>query len=437
MSKKRIVLCTCGSLGDLYPFLALARELRDRGHVPVIATAPVYRRKVEDEGLCFHPVRPNIDLEDSTILRRAMDRRTGGQYIICELLFPALRGAYEDTAAAAPGADLLVTHPLTLAAFVFARKSGIPWVSAALAPTSLYSAHDPSVLSALPFAEKIALLPPSLQRGLLQLLAFLFEPQWKPFRKFEQELGLPPAPNPMFWGHSPRLTLGLFSPLLAPPQPDWPANAHATGFPFFSHNQGNSVELQRFLDCGEPPIVFTLGSAAVGVAGDFFEHSADAARRLARRAVLLVGRDPRNQPKRELPPGVIAVPYAPHSAVFPQASVIVHQGGVGTAGEAMRAGRPMLVVPYSHDQPDHAARLTRLGVARTVRQEHYNSAIAAREIQALLEDRKYANRAAEVAARVGHENGVATACDLLGRVLAQSRSKKQNLKREEEIECKC
>jgi rhamnosyltransferase subunit B len=435
MSKKRIVLCTCGSLGDLYPFLAVARELRDRGHVPVIATAPVYQERVEREGITFHPVRPYIDLEDSTMLRRAMDRRTGGQYIICELLFPALREAYEDTAAAAAGADLLITHPMTLSAFLFARKSGIPWVSAALAPTSLYSAYDPSVLSALPFAEKVASLPPSLQRGLLRLLAFLFEPQWKPFRKFEQQLGLPPAPNPMFWGHSPRLALGLFSPLLASPQRDWPANAHATGFPFFRHDQGNSVELQRFLDCGEPPIVFTLGSAAVGVAGDFFEHSADAARRLGRRAVLLVGRDPRNQPKRELPPSMIAVPYAPHSAVFPRASVIVHQGGVGTTGEAMRAGRPMLVVPYSHDQPDHAARLTRLGVGRTVRQEHYNSAIAAREIQALLEDRKYANRAAEIGARVGHENGVVTACDLIGRVLAHSKLETRNSNHGEELEC--
>jgi UDP:flavonoid glycosyltransferase YjiC (YdhE family) len=90
--------------------------------------------------------------------------------------------------------------------------------------------------------------------------------------------------------------------------------------------------------------------------GDFFRESAEAARRLGRRAVLLTGRDPRNQPVGELPAGVIAVPYAPHAAVFPRAAVVVHQGGIGTTGEAMRAGRPMLVVPYSHDQPDHAAR---------------------------------------------------------------------------------
>jgi UDP:flavonoid glycosyltransferase YjiC (YdhE family) len=130
--------------------------------------------------------------------------------------------------------------------------------------------------------------------------------------------------NVLLWGHSPHLSLGLFSPVLAAPQPDWPANAHATGFPFLSHSDGNTPELQEFLDSGELPIVFTLGSAAVGAVGDFYEQSAEAASRLGRRALLLVGRDPHNQPRR-LPPGLIAVQYAPHSAVFPRC-VNVHQG---------------------------------------------------------------------------------------------------------------
>lgn len=426
LNRKRIVFCTCGSLGDLYPFLALARELKQRGRLPVIATAPVYRKIIEGEGIAFHPVRPYVDNADPAVLRRAMDRRTGGQYIICEVLLPALRETYEDTAAVAADADLLVTHPLAFSASLFARKTGIPWASVALAPMSMYSSYDPSVLSGLPFAEQLTSLPASFQRRLLKGLAFLFEPQWKAFRSFEKELALPHLPNPLFWGHSPNLALGLFSPLLAAPQRDWPVNAHATGFPFFDHDQGNSADLQRFLDSGEPPIVFTLGSAAVGVAGDFFEQSAEAARQLGRRAVLLVGRDPRNQPKRPLPPGMIAVPYAPHAAVFPRASVIVHQGGVGTTGEAMRAGRPMLVVPFSHDQPDHAARLVRSGIARCIRQDRYNAALAAREIQTLLYDRGYAERAAAIGVNVRRETGTTTACDLIERLLPNQTRKNRS-----------
>ncbi len=419
MSMKRIVFCTFGSLGDIYPLLALARELRLRGHSPVIATTPAYRGLIESKNVGFHPVRPDIDVNDPEILSRVMDRRTGGRYVVCDILLPALREAYQDTAAVAADADLLVLHPMALSAFLYARKTGAAWASVALAPMSLYSIYDPPVLSGVPFAEGLAARGPSFQRHLLKAMALLFEPLWKPFRRFEKELGLSAAPNPLFWGHSPHLALGLFSSTLAAPQSDWPANAHATGFPFFDQGQGNSTELQQFLDAGEPPIVFTLGSAAVGVAGDFFHQSAKAAHQLGRRAVLLVGRDPRNQPEGELPSGVIAVPYASHAALFPRASAIVHQGGIGTTAEAMRAGRPMLVVPYSHDQPDHAARLTRLGIARSVPREHYDAGVAARELRALLGDRSYAERAYDIGLRVQSETGSATACDLLEELIGQ------------------
>jgi hypothetical protein len=43
MSMKRIVFCTFGSLGDIYPQLALAREMQLRGHWQVIAITPGYR----------------------------------------------------------------------------------------------------------------------------------------------------------------------------------------------------------------------------------------------------------------------------------------------------------------------------------------------------------------------------------------------------------
>lgn len=198
MTGKRIVFCTFGSLGDLYPVLAVAREMKHRDHSPVIATSLVYRNRVEAEGVAFHSVRPDIDVTDPEILRRAMDRRTGGRYIVCDLILPALRESYEDTAAVAAEADLLVTHPMALAAFLYARKTGIRWASLGLAPTSLYSIYDPPVLAGVPFAEKLATFGPFWQRYLLKTMAFLFEPLWKPFRKFEKELGLLRPRTPCF-----------------------------------------------------------------------------------------------------------------------------------------------------------------------------------------------------------------------------------------------
>src|SRR5438132_8384901 len=95
---KRIVLTVLGSLGDLHPYLAVAVGLRDRGHRPVIAAASIYRAKVEAEGIGFAAVRPDLpDFGDEAeVLRRAMDRRTGGEYIVRELVLPHLRASYDD-----------------------------------------------------------------------------------------------------------------------------------------------------------------------------------------------------------------------------------------------------------------------------------------------------------------------------------------------------
>ena len=100
------------------------------------------------------------------------------------------------------------------------------------------------------------------------------------------------------------------------------------------------------------------------IAGDFYRVGAEAARSPPRRAVLLVGDDAREAP--EPAPDRFVVAYAPYDALFPHAAAIVHQGGIGTTAQALRAGRPMLVVPWSHDQPDNAERVRRLSVTRVV-----------------------------------------------------------------------
>ena len=169
--------------------------------------------------------------------------------------------------------------------------------------------------------------------------------------------------------------------------------------------------------------MFTLGSAAVNAAGSFFDESARAVAMLGRRAVLLVGPIPptvRNRPA-SLPPGTIAVDRAPHDQVFPRASVVVHQGGVGTTGQAMRSGRPELIVPFAHDQPDNAFRVRQLGAARVVYPRRYRAARVARELAALRSESGYAAAAATVGQHVRAEAGARAAADAILAVLASAR----------------
>lgn len=414
----RIVLVTFGSLGDLHPIIALALALQRRGHRAEIATNDYYRAKITALGLPFHSLRPDLSLANEAIVRTIMDGVRGSARLMRDHVFPAARQQYADLQPIVHGADLVVTSELVSAAPLLAEKTGMPWVSYVLAPVSLMSALDPPLLPGPPGTRFIQSLGPAANRAFFALAKLVSHGWWRPVRELRRELGLPPGRSPLFEGkHSPRLNLALFSAVLQSPQPDWPGKTLQTGFLFHdekvtSRTAGARLPpaVQRFLDAGEPPIVFTLGSAAVNLPGDFYAQSAAAAQRLGRRAVLLLGRNP---PPPKLPASILAWDYLPYADIFPHAAAIVHQGGVGTTAQALRAGRPMLVMPFAHDQFDNATRLCRLGVARQLARCRYSARNTARHLALLLAKPHVRDRAAAIASQIRGEPGVDLACTAL------------------------
>ena len=418
----RIVLTTLGSLGDHYPYMAVALGLKARGHHVVIATTRRHRQRIEERGIGFCAVRPDgPDLDaDGESMRLIMDQRKGSEYIVRKIVMPALRESYADILAAAEGADLLVSHVLTYATRLVAEKLGIPWASAFLQPLGFFSAYDPPVLPQIPAMQRLRFLGPGFHRRLFGLARWSCRSWVDGWHALRNDVGLSPtADNPLFeGGYSPLLVLGMFSPLFCGKAPDWPGQTIVSGFPFLDEPRGSrmSEELDRFLDAGPAPLVFTLGSSGLLSAGDFYQHSAAAAGLLGRRAILITGKVPANRPASP-PDGVIALEYAPFSQLFPRAAAIVHAGGVGTIALVIRAGRPMLVMPCAHDQFDNAARVTRLGIARTISRRRYVTNRVAAELRQLLETPVYSQRAAQLGERLRQEDGVGAACDALEKLL--------------------
>jgi UDP:flavonoid glycosyltransferase YjiC (YdhE family) len=280
---------------------------------------------------------------------------------------------------------------------------------------SFFSAHEMPVFPPAPWMKRLEQIP-GAARLLVRMVRGVTRRWMDPVRALRAELGLPSRGDPLYEGqHSPHLVLALFSRTLGAPQPDWPARVRITGPVFYNGPAADTLpdELDRFLQSGEPPIVFTLGSSAVSAAGAFYEHSAAAARTLGVRAVLLTGAHEGNRPAQHAGNDILVVDHAPHAALLPRAAITVHQGGVGTLQQALRAGVPMLVTPFAHDQPDNAYRATRLGVARVLVPSRYTARRAAIELQTLLEDERYATRAREVGALVAAEDGATAACDAI------------------------
>lgn len=161
------------------------------------------------------------------------------------------------------------------------------------------------------------------------------------------------------------------------------AGAHLsiTGFLFYdTHDTPNEdlaaarAEVAEFVQRQGPPVVLALGSTAVYEAGSFYADGIAAARAVGKPVVLLTGRDPANRPHALLGQDTLVLAYMPYAEVFPWAAVTVHHGGIGTLAQALRAGKPTLVVPYTHDQPDNAYRVRKLGVSATVPRTRFNAA---------------------------------------------------------------
>ena len=424
----RVVLSNIGTFGDINPLIAIALELRRRGHVPVMAVPSLYENKIRPLGIEFHAVRPEIDPKDTLQVEMIYDVRKGTERGLREFLFPSLRNTYDDLlhAATVPArADLLVLGELNYAGPLVAEVTGIPWASYVLAPLSFFSAYDPPVLPMYPRLARADKTIPGMGRGIKRLARFVSRKWPSPIYDLRRELGLPHGANPLFDAkHSPRLVLDLFSRVLGTEQKDWPANTKITGFCFYDSDAGNAqlpAHVEKFLQAGPKPVVFTLGSAAVLAAGSFYENSARAAIKLGIRAVLLIGSDERNRPANKLPESICVAEYAPYSALLPRVAMVVHQGGVGTTAQCLRAGKPMLIMPYSHDQPDNARRMKRLKVARVIQRASYTPGKVAAKLKEMLDDPKFGIRSAQVAAQVAHEDGVRTACDALELLYRNSR----------------
>jgi len=394
--------------------IALALELKRRGHRATILTIEFYRWKIEELGLEFQPIRPEMSPEDPELMRHIMDLKKGPEFIIRQLFMPRLRQMYDDLAAAARDADFIVSSELVFATQILAEQYNLRWAMAVLQPLSFFSAYDPSVLAPLPFTKYLHSAPTGFHKILLGIGKRMSKSWGQPIADFRRELGLPELAEPLFKDkYSPYLNLAMFSRVLGTPQPDWAANTVQTGFVFYDKYYKNSSvapELQAFLEAGEPPIIFTLGTSAVHAAGSFYDVSAKAVARLNRLAVLLIGK---NTPPANLPANIAAFDYAPFSEVLPRAACIVHQGGVGTTAQVLRAGVPHLVVPYGFDQPDNAARVERLGVARTIGRNEYTAERATKQLADLINNPSYATRAKEVARKVQAEDGLKDSCDAI------------------------
>ncbi len=420
------ILITCfGSYGDLYPYLAMAKNLQLRGHDVAIGSTTLFLSQIEAEGVKFIHLRSNLDYYTTPtavreFLQRIFDPIKGGERITHEMM-AKIDETYRDTLKAVENVDLVISNPLAYTTPIVCRQKHIRWLSTVLAPMFFLSVYDPPILSAAPWLRKIHRLSPALYRGLFKLIKNATKSWTRQLYRLCADHQLPPPiGNPLFEGqYSPYGTLAMFPDCFAKSQPDWPVNTKMTGFPLYSRENNviaKLTELQSFIDRGEAPIVFALGSSAVNVAEDFYVISAAIARALKRRAVLVCGAH--DDQVKDIEPGgdLFIIDYVAYDKLFPHACVIVHQGGIGTLAQSLCAQRPILVVPFGFDQFDNGERIEKLGIGKCLSRNSYTLKTAIPIIEDNLSQTHYRERAEALGKIIKLEDGAANAGDIIERL---------------------
>lgn len=396
---RKIVLATFGSLGDLHPYMAIARVLRNQGDQVTIVTHPHYRAVVEMEGFSFISMRPGPeDVGPEEVWTKKANHSTRGtEFVVRNLVLPYLSDNYCVLMEATEGCDLIISHLLTFVVPVVAEKRGIPWVSCVLQPSVFFSAYDPPSLGPLSFFSGRKFFGPSVSRFILKRIAGATRNWLSPINSLRTEIGLPViSENQLIRYFSPHRTLALFPKPFASPQPDWPENVRQVGFPFFGKEEkhGLSEPILKFLANGPAPFVFTLGSAIVQMETDFFKIAFEAVKKSGIRAVFLVGKEAKNLPaEASVNLQVFISEYEPFPALFPLCQAIVHQCGIGTTSQALSSGKPQILIPFAHDQPDNANRVKKLGIGLVIPAQRLNIRRLSSAIQEITENKFYLHKA--------------------------------------------
>ncbi|MEU6123537.1 macrolide family glycosyltransferase [Streptomyces sp. NPDC047123] len=115
----------------------------------------------------------------------------------------------------------------------------------------------------------------------------------------------------------------------------------------------------------------------------------------------------------DLPDSIEVCSWAPQLAILEQADAFVTHAGMGSSGEALHAGVPMIAVPQGAEQPLNADRLVELGVARRVDTADATADVLRAALLSLVADPEVAGCSARLKELARSEGGARRAADLI------------------------
>lgn len=352
----RALLSTIGSRGDVQPLVALALELRAQGHEVQLCVPPDFRMWIEGLGLPVTTIGP--ELRATAAPRPAAAPPTPDQRR--QMIAETVATQFDTVARAADGCDVLVgATALQVAAPSVAERLGIPYVFVAYCPAVLPSPHHaPPMLpgqAAAPAAQ-----PDFAQRWLDD--AARWAALWgDPINHHRAQHGLAPIDDVRSYVLTRTPWLAADAALAPWPDPDDTSVVRAGAWTL-PDRRPLTPEVEAFLDAGDAPVYFGLGS--MRAPSEAARTAVDAVRATGRRMIL--SRGWAGLALTDDAPDCLLIDEINQQSLFRRVAAVVHHGGAGTTTAAAGAGVPQVVLPQFYDQFYWAARVEALGIGRAV-----------------------------------------------------------------------
>ncbi|KAJ5620027.1 UDP-glucose-sterol transferase [Penicillium lagena] len=388
-----IVIQVVGSRGDIQPFIALGKELRQHGHRVRLATHLAFRNDINGEGLEFFNIGGNPEelmafmVQNPGLLPGMRTIRSGAIQKRRREMKDIFSGCWRSCVETGDGtglhhiahdphsdavdnctrpfvADAIIANPPGFMHLSCAEKLAVslnmmftmPWSPTQSFPHPLANVRSQSTKPSVANFASYGIVEVMMWEGLGDLI--------NGCRK--KDLGLDPldairAPSMI---HHLRVPFTyLWSPSLLPKPHDWPGNIDLCGFQFLSATSDYHPpeDLDAFLKAGEPPIYIGFGSIVVENPDKLTKVILEAARRTGKRTLISKGWSNLGSRESEISDKVFLLGKCPHDWLFPRVSCVIHHGGAGTTAAGLLLGRPTVIVPFFGDQPFWGSIVARAG----------------------------------------------------------------------------
>ncbi len=402
----RFVLSTIGTLGDVLPFVEVAVALRHRGHETVLLVNANFQERVERNRIDFRPLGTREEYLRLAQHEDLYHPLRGVKEISQQWILPGIRKTLDYLASHRRSREtVLVGSTAAVGLRVANELYSLPMHTLVVSPFMLPSVHLTPISPGLSIPGWV---PRPLKRIVQSLTDRALDGLLKPgINAIRLENGMAPLSSTVrSWWTSPDSVVGLFPEWFAPVQPDWPKAVTLTNFlALKAQSDVLPPDVENFLEREGRLVVVTMGSILAGnqrILTSIVQACLD-----GKFKVLLLSSNPfvlASNPSGQLK----QLAFAPLGSVLQRASLIIHHAGIGTASAAISAGTPQLLAPQGHDQFDNAARLVRLGVARSL-----DPGRVLVQIDEILADQKVASSCQRVQRLYTSSVGLDTVCRLL------------------------